>query len=106
MTKVALIADKNTTACFKLAGLKDVYSVKNAEEAEMRVREISEKPDFIIILITERIANQIHTMLEKTIERKYPIIIPIPDVKGQTTLKLDPMIELIKRKTGIEVKLR
>lgn len=106
MTRIALVADKNTVTCFKLAGLKDVYCVENAEEAERRIRELSEKPDFVIILVTERIVDQVHAAIEKITERKYPLIIPIPDVSGPITMKTDLIVELIKRKAGIEVKLR
>jgi V/A-type H+-transporting ATPase subunit F len=106
MTRIALIADKNTVICFKLAGLKNVYSVESAEEAEIRIRELSENPDFTIILVTERIINQIQAAIKKITERKYPLIIPIPDVRGPIAMKTDLIIELIKRKAGIEVKLR
>jgi V/A-type H+-transporting ATPase subunit F len=106
MTRIALIADKNTVTCFKLAGMSDVYSVESAEEAERRIRQLSEQPDFVIILVTERIVDQIHAAIEKITERKHPLIIPIPDVRGPTKMKTDLIVELIKRKAGIEVKLR
>ena len=106
MTRIALVADKNTVTCFKLAGLRDVYSVESAEEAERCIRELSMKPDFVIILVTERIVDQIHAAIEKTTERRYPLIIPIPDVRGPITMKTDLIVDLIKRKAGIEVKLR
>ncbi len=105
MTGIALVADKNTITCFKLAGLKDVYFVKNAEEAEKRIRELSEKPDLAVILITERLVDKIHDAMKKITERDYPLIVPIPDTGGPITMKTDLMIELIRRKAGIEVKL-
>ena len=106
MTGIALVADKNTVTCFKLAGLKDVYSVENAEEAEKCIRELSEKPNLAILLVTERIVNQVYGAIEKITERKYPLIIPVPDTRGPITMKTDLIIELIIRKAGIEVKLR
>ena len=106
MTGIALVADKNTATCFKLAGLKDVHSVKDAEEAEKCLHALLEKNDLAIVLVTERIMNQIHDTIEKIMERKSPLIIPIADMKGPTTVKTDLIVELIRRKTGIEVKLR
>jgi len=106
MTRIALIADRDTVACFRLAGLKDVYSVESAEEAERCIRQLSENPDFIIILVTERIVNQIQATIKKISESKFPLIIPFPDVRGPTKMKTDLIVELIKRKAGIEVKLR
>ena len=105
MTGIALVADKNTITCFKLAGLKDVYFVKNAEEAEKRIRELSENPDLAAILITERLVDKIHDEMKKITERDYPLIVPIPDTGGPIMMKTDLVIELIRRKAGIEVKL-
>jgi len=105
MTGIALVADKNTTTCFKLAGLKDAYFVENVEEAEKCIRELSEKPDLSIILVTERLVDQIYGAIETITERKYPLIVPIPDTGGPIKMKTDLIIELIRRKAGIEVKL-
>ena len=106
MTGIALVADKNTATCFKMAGLKNVCSVEDAEEAEKCLQALLERNNLTIILVTERIMNQIHNTLERITERKYPLVIPVPDIKGPTTLKTDLIVELIRRKTGIEVKLR
>jgi V/A-type H+-transporting ATPase subunit F len=106
MPGIALVADKNTVACFKLAGLKDVYSVENAEDAEKHLHALLEKKDIAIVLVAERIMDQIHDTIEKIVERKYPVIIPISDMKGTIALKTDLIVELIRNKTGIEVKLR
>lgn len=105
MAGIALVADKNTVTCFKLAGLKNVYYVENAEEAEKRIRELSEEPDLAIILVTEHVVNQIYGTIEKIIERRYPLIVPIPSTEGPVKMKTDLIVELIRRKAGIEVKL-
>ena len=105
MVGIALVADKNTVTCFKLAGLKNVYCVETVEEAEKCIRELSEEPNLAIILVTERVVNQIYGTLEKIIERKYPLIVPIPNTRGPMTMKTDLIIELIRRKAGIEIKL-
>jgi vacuolar-type H+-ATPase subunit F/Vma7 len=106
MPGIALVADKNTVECFKLAGLKDVYSVEKAEDAEKHLHTLLEKKDIAIVLVTERIMDQIHDTIDKIMELKYPVIIPIADMKGPITLKTDLIVELIRNKTGIEVKLR
>lgn len=105
MAGIALITDKNTVTSFKLAGLRNVYCVENAEEAEKRILELSEKPNLAMILVTERVVDQIYGAIEKLTERKYPLIVPIPDTGGPTSMKKDLLIELIRRKAGIEVKL-
>jgi V/A-type H+-transporting ATPase subunit F len=104
--KIAILADGDTVNCFKLAGFEHAYSVKDAEEAKERIRELLEKPDFAVVIITDHIANRIRaTINEVTEEREFPLIISIPSVSGPSPLAVDPINELIKRKTGIELKL-
>ncbi len=105
MVGIALVADRNTATSFKLAGLKAVYGVATANEAEKCIRELSEEPDVAIILVTQRVVNEIYGTIEKIIERKYPLIIPIPSTEGPVEMKTDLIVELIRRKAGIEVKL-
>ena len=102
MSGIALVADKNTVTCFKLAGLSNVYSVEDAKEAEKCLQTLLEKDNLKIVLVSERLLNQIQIF--EIAARKYPLIIPIPDIKGPSMLKTDLIVELIKRKTGIEVK--
>ena len=103
MTGIALIADKNTVTCFKLAGLSNVHSVEDTKEAEKCLQALLEKNNLKIVLVSERILNKIQ-IFDKIAERQYPLIIPIPDLQGTKILKTDLIVELIKRKTGIEVK--
>src|SRR4030066_2234893 len=103
--KIASLADGDTVNFFKLAGLEYAYPVKTAEEAEKRIREFLETPDFAVIITTDHIANRIRaTINEVTEEHEYPLIISIPNLGGPSLLMLDPINELIKRKTGIELK--
>ncbi|NWG10978.1 hypothetical protein HXY33_04415 [Candidatus Bathyarchaeota archaeon] len=103
--EIALVAEKDTVTCFKLAGLKRVYSVKNAGEAEKLVNELLKESNLGVILIAERFIDQIHGMMDKIAERKYPLIIPIPGMLAPAAVKTDFIVELIRRKTGVEVKL-
>jgi V/A-type H+-transporting ATPase subunit F len=103
---IAIVADEDTVNCFKLAGFTHAHAVKTAEEAEIYIRKFLEMPDFAIIITTDHIANRIRTTInEITEEHEYPIIVSIPNVGGPSLLLLDPITELIKRKTGIELKL-
>jgi vacuolar-type H+-ATPase subunit F/Vma7 len=102
MKGIALLADRHTVTCFKLAGLSDIFSVEDAKEAEKHLLSLLERNDLGIILVSEHLLNQIQT-LEKNAE-KGPLIIPIPNLQGPAVLKTDLITELIKRKTGIEVK--
>ena len=104
MTGITLVADKNTATCFKLAGFSMVYSAENAQEAEKCLQRLMGENNLRIVLVSERLLRQIQ-IFEKISERQYPLVIPIPDIKGPETLKTNLIVELIKRKTGIEVKV-
>jgi len=104
--KIAIVADFDTVNCFKLAGLKHAYAVKDIKEAEKQVRELLEMPDFALIIVTVQIANRIRALInEVTEEKNFPLIVSVPSVGGSSILAVDPINELIKRKTGIELKL-
>ena len=104
--KIAVVADEDTVNCFKLAGLRDVYPVKNAEEADRRIREFSEGSDFAVIVTSDLIANRISsTINEITEKKKFPLIVSVQNLGGAPKVLFDPITELIKRKTGIELKL-
>ena len=104
--KIAIVADDDTVNCYKLAGLEYAYSVRNAEEAEDCIRDLLKKPDFAVLIITANIANRIRATMNKiTEEQDLPLIIPIPSIGEPSPLAVDPINELIKRKTGIELKL-
>ena len=66
--KIAIVADRDTVNCFKLAGLEYAYSVKTAEEAEKRIREFIQIPDFAVIITTDPIANKIRATINEITE--------------------------------------
>ena len=103
MKGIALLADRHTVTCFKLAGLSNIFPVKNVKEAEKLLLELLEEKNLRIILVSERLLNEIQ-IFNTVAEHQYPLIIPIPDLQGSKTLKTDFIKEIIKRKTGIEVK--
>jgi V/A-type H+/Na+-transporting ATPase subunit F len=103
--KIALVADESTVNCFKLAGLSNTYNVKDSNEAEKQIRALLKLSNFAIIITTDNLANKIRdTINEITEEYEYPIIISIPNIDRDSKFTLDQITELIKRKTGIELK--
>lgn len=103
MNEIALVADRDTVTCFKLAGLNNVFSVNSNKEAEECIFGLMEKNSTKIVLITERFLNKIK-IIEKFSEPNSPLVIPIPDFNGPKVPKNGFLASLIYRKTGIEVK--
>jgi V/A-type H+-transporting ATPase subunit F len=102
--KIAFVVDRSTAACFKVAGVRDVYSVKTAEEAKEKMDELLKDQDILAILIVDHLFNQISEVAERAEKRTYPLVTSIAGTKGPVAVKTDPLAELIRRKVGIEVK--
>jgi vacuolar-type H+-ATPase subunit F/Vma7 len=104
--RVGVVADRRTATLFRLVGLKDVYPVDDDKEAEMCLRQVLEESNVFLILVTDRLINKIKDLIEGVLEKKYPLIIPIPSVENQEAIQTDLINDLVKRKAGIEFKLQ
>ena len=102
---IALIADVDTVNFFKLCGLEHVIEVSKPDEAEKHLRELIEKPELTILITTDYIANKNRALINEIIEEhEFPIIISIPTLGDTSQPVTDTITELIRRKTGIELK--
>jgi V/A-type H+-transporting ATPase subunit F len=106
MARIAVIADRDTAVYFRLAGIRDSYPVKDSQEAESKLIEIAQNTEIAVIIITERLAEEIQHVITKITEKRlYPLIISVPDKQGPIPRKIDPIAELIKRTVGVEIRV-
>lgn len=104
--EIALIGDRDTVYGFRLAGIRKTFLM---EETSRDIRETLKglfSDNIGIILLTEKVADEIGNILEEANRfRKgiMPIILEIPDGSGPLPEKIDPMRELIKRTVGFEI---
>ncbi|WP_295722964.1 V-type ATP synthase subunit F [uncultured Methanobrevibacter sp.] len=104
MSSVAIIGDLDTVTGFRLGGVREGRVVNNKEEAEKALDDLIETKVSIII-ITEKIANEIRVHINKTIGSEIvPMIIEIPDKDGMSESDGDQMRALIKRVIGVDIK--
>ncbi|NJE79681.1 V-type ATP synthase subunit F, partial [Thermococcus sp. GR4] len=79
--KIAVLGDRDTALGFKLAGAHEVYAFEDSplemERLRNKLKELIERGDVGIILITERFAQRIE-IPDVTI----PIILQVPDRSG------------------------
>lgn len=102
-SSVAVIGDIDTVTGFQLGGVKECKVVKSNEEAEIALDDLIDK-EISIIIITEKIAEDIREYIDKKIgSNVLPMIIEIPDKSGPSDRDSDPMGELIKRVIGVEM---
>jgi vacuolar-type H+-ATPase subunit F/Vma7 len=102
---IALIADVDTINFFKLGGLKYFYEVNTPEDAKKYLRELIEKPEITILIITDYLANKNRALINEIIEEhEFPIIVSIPALGDTSYPVTDTITELIRRKIGIQLK--
>jgi V/A-type H+-transporting ATPase subunit F len=101
---ISVIADSDTVAGFRLAGITNVHDTAH-EDADLMIRELSNDEGAAIIIVTEGVAEGIRATIEDIESRKRvtPIIIEIPDKSGKLE-RPDPIRELIKRAIGVEMR--
>lgn len=104
--KVASITDPITSDGLRLAGIEEAYEVKNKEEAEVTFEELLGKKEIEIILLSEKLAQE---MDEKLLESKreeggiIPIVIEIPGKEGPVPERREVIDKLVKRAVGIKL---
>jgi V/A-type H+-transporting ATPase subunit F len=103
--KIAAIADTDTVIGLRLAGVKDSYSVETPEQAEQALRKVSQDQNVGLIILTEKLADKIRqTITEFTSQRTVPVVVEIPDKRGAEAGRRDPLMDMIRRAVGIELK--
>ncbi|MCI6775080.1 V-type ATP synthase subunit F [Methanobrevibacter boviskoreani] len=104
MSSVAVIGDLDTVTGFRLGGVREGRIVNTKEEAEQALDELIEN-NFSIIIITDKIADEIREHIRKTLGSDIvPMIIEIPDKNGKSETDGDQMRALIKRVIGVDIK--
>jgi len=100
--KVAVLGDKDTALGFRLAGAHEVYTFDDTpldmERLKNKLKELIERGDVGIILITERFAQRIE-LPDVTI----PIILQVPDKSG-SKFGEEALREIVRRAIGVELK--
>jgi vacuolar-type H+-ATPase subunit F/Vma7 len=67
-------------------------------------QDLTKRTDVGVVLITEKIAQDLGSMLKDfRIHQKYPIFIEIQDKKGKLEDHVDIVSHLIKRAVGMDV---
>jgi V/A-type H+-transporting ATPase subunit F len=103
--RISVIGDFDTIVGFRLAGIKDAHEVEDPKEAVEILRELIRDEDVGLIIITERLADEIRSETKKMFEgRVTPLLVEIPDKSGPIEKKVDPIKELIRKAVGVEIK--
>ena len=104
MGKIALIADRTTSAYFKVSGIENSSAVENRDDAEREFRRLHSDDSISLIMVTEPVYAWIQPILERT-RKEFPLVVSIPTREGPRT-QVDTLAQLIKRTVGIELKMK
>lgn len=97
-----VIGDNDTVIGFSLAGING-RSVDNSREGLMALNEAVESGRIGIVLITERVAQEIRPEIENIIiNRNLPLLVEIPDIGGPLEDKIT-ISDLVKSAIGIKI---
>ncbi len=100
--KFFVIGDEDTVLGFKLVDVEGRV-VETVSESREAFKVATSIPEVGIIIITEKIAKQIKTEIEKYIyETNFPLVIEIPDRTGPLPKKKS-VSELVKSAVGIKI---
>lgn len=76
------LADEDTVRGFRLAGISG-QAVTTSQEAEAAINQLVSQPDIGLLIITEKIAKDMHGLIESIrLNADRPLIVEIPGPGG------------------------
>ncbi len=101
MYKIAAIGDKDSIYGFASIGL-EIYPIDNSSDAIHRIRQMVEG-GYAVIFITEQLATEIESELDRYRELPVPAIIPIPGINGNTGLGMRNVSKSVEQAVGSDI---
>ena len=101
MYKIAAIGDKNSIYGFASLGIM-IYPVDDSVQAVKTIRNLADN-GYAVIFITENIASQIQTEINRYNDEPLPAIIPIPGVFGNTGIGMEQVSSFVERAVGSDI---
>ena len=101
MYRVAVIGDKDSVLAFKALGV-EVYTVIDGEEASEKIKDLA-KEEVGVIFITEKLAQQIPSTIDKYRDQMTPAIILIPGNTGSMGIGLADINKSVEKAVGANI---
>lgn len=101
--KIVVVGNTQLALGFKLSGVMETYSVKNAVECERVMRDLMQRDDVGMIITTSKTLNDIRDrkLSNAIAESALPMIIEVPSYKEEG--QPDTLRKLIMRAIGIDI---
>ena len=101
MSRIGVIGDRESIVGFRAVGL-EVFPADDSQEARKTVRKRAED-DYAIIYITEELASQIESEIDRYKDERLPAIIVIPSKDGASGSGMRNVKEAVKRAVGADI---
>lgn len=101
MYKIAVLGDRDSIYGFAALGL-EVFPVSDSETGVRMLRTLAEQ-DYAVIYITEALAKELESELDRYRENLLPAVIPIPGVLGNTGLGIAMVKKSVEQAVGSDI---
>ena len=98
--RMAIIGDGEGVLVFRSVGM-DAYSADDARSAAKLLPELAER--YQVIFVTDELAKQIEEVIAAYASRAYPIIVPIPSVRGGSGYSAEMLRRQSERALGMDI---
>ncbi len=99
--KVAVIGEKQIVTAFKAIGFDTFFADTSLSATEI-LRSLVKDGSYVVIYVTEDIAEGMNEALEILKDRPYPIVVPLPSLQkngyGMECIKKD-----VERAIGVDI---
>lgn len=101
MYKIAVLGDRDSIYGFAALGL-DIYPVEEEEAAAKTLKKLTED-NYAVIYITERLQAKLAIELDSYRQQRFPAIIPIPGVTGNTGMGMENVRKSVEQAVGSDI---
>ncbi len=105
MYKIAVIGERDSIYGFAALGLS-IYPVEDVQEGARVFRRLAEQEGerrYAVIYITESLAAQLEEEIEKCRSQKFPAVIPIPGIAGNTGAGMRAVKKSVEQAVGSDI---
>ncbi|WBW49845.1 V-type ATP synthase subunit F [Peptoniphilus equinus] len=101
MYKIAVVGDKNSVLAFKALGV-EVKACYTKDDARLIVDELA-REKYGLIFITEDLAQEIETTINRYNNVTIPAIVPIPSNKGSLGIGMKKIDSNVEKAVGSNI---
>ena len=101
MRKIAVLGDIDSIYGFATLGL-EIFPTTNSEDAAKKLKQLV-LGDYAVIYVTELLCEEIRESIEIYQSQVLPAIIPIPGIKGRSTVGMDNLKKYVEQAVGSDI---